>query len=142
MQSSIKFIIVFLSTIMLCMYSYALSKNNESKRLLIDGRIQVDNETVNLSELLFPMRVFLLFVFCFSALIWLLCFVHVSRPLGIIGVSVAFMDFIVNFEVLGYLAQKPFNESNFNWLSYLFYTIVVANIILYGILIVLALIWS
>jgi hypothetical protein len=140
MQSSIKIILLFLAGLMLSIYAYGLSRGSDSKQLLIEGRIKIENEIITLSELLFQMRFFLLFVFGFSSLIWLLCFIHISKPLGITGVSIAFIDFIANFEVMGRVAQKPLTEAGVVHISRLFYLLALLNIGLYGALIVFTLI--
>ncbi len=112
MESSMKVMVLVLTGVVLILYCYGLKNRSQFHKLLLQGSMNVDGESVHISEILGQARFLIFFVFCVNLGIWLLCFVYLSHWLGAVGCTCSFVDFIMNYEVLSKLGKSPYEEAS------------------------------
>ena len=105
-----KVMVLVLAGVVFILYCIGLRNRRQFHKLLLNGSLNVEGESVHISEILVQARILIFFVFCVNMGIWLLCFVYLSHILGGIGCACSFLDFIMNYEVLSRLGRKPYEE--------------------------------
>jgi hypothetical protein len=123
MESSMKVMVLVLAGAIFALYLHALRNRKEFYKVLVDGAVIVNGEPIELSQILFQARFFLIFVLCVNMGMWLLCFIYLHHGLGGAGCAISFLDFILNNEVVGRLTREPYSETGASRVLWVFYAI-------------------
>ena len=130
-----KVMVLVLAGAIFVLYLHALRNRKEFYKVLVEGAVVVNGESIELSEILFQARFFLIFVLCVNMGMWLLCFVYLHHGLGGAGCAISFLDFILNNEVIGRLTREPYSKQGAARVLWVFYAISVLYLTCLGALI-------
>lgn len=123
MESSMKVMVLVLAGVVFILYSIGLKNRRQFQNLLLAGSLNVEGESIPISQILIQARMLVFFVFGVNIGMWLLCFVYLSHTLGAIGCACSFLDFIMNYEVLSRLGNRPYGKKTATLIMSLFYIV-------------------
>lgn len=123
MESSMKVMVLVLAGVVFILYSIGLKNRRQFHNLLLAGSLEVEGESIQISQILVQARMLVFFVFGVNLGMWLLCFVYLSHILGGIGCACSFIDFIMNYEVLSRLGRKPYGKGTATLIMSSFYLV-------------------